>query len=207
MRGAGHDFSAGADIGEFDEVRRNAATARKYEASNSAAFAAFRNCAVPTIAAIRGACLGGGFGIAAACDIRIAAPDARFAVPAARLGLAYPHDAMADIVESCGPQLARFLTFSAATVDAETALRAGFLLEIRAAEELYERAAELAAQIAANAPMSIRASRAAIRAVLSRTPEDAEEARRLGAATFDSADYAEGRAAFRDRRKPLFRGS
>jgi enoyl-CoA hydratase/carnithine racemase len=81
LRGAGHDFSAGADISEFDTVRRDAATARDYEAANSAAFAAFRNAQIPVIAAIRGICFGGGFGLAAACDLRIATPDALFSVP------------------------------------------------------------------------------------------------------------------------------
>ena len=98
LTGAGADFCAGADISEFDTVRKGAATARVYEGANSAAFAAIRTSAVPVIAAIRGICFGGGFGLAAACDLRIATHDARFAVPAARLGLAYPQDAMVDIV-------------------------------------------------------------------------------------------------------------
>ncbi len=113
---------------------------------------------------------------------------------------------MADIVHACGPQLARYLTFSAGQIDAETALAAGFLLEVVAAEALQARADELAQGIAANAPISVCASKLAIRAVLSGSQDDVEAARRLGAATFDSADYAEGRAAFRDRRKPLFQG-
>jgi enoyl-CoA hydratase/carnithine racemase len=206
VRGAGSDFSAGADIGEFDTIRRDAGTARTYEAANSAAFAAIRNLPIPTIAAIRGVCLGGGFGIAAACDIRIAAENAIFAVPAARLGLAYPQHAMADIVHACGPQFARLLTFSGASVTAAAAFAAGFLAEIVPDDELDARAAALAARIAANAPLSVRASKAAIRAVLTGAGEDAEEARRLGEATFSSADYAEGRTAFRERRQPRFTG-
>lgn len=102
LRGAGADFSAGADISEFDTLRGDPESARAYEATNSAAFAALRNASVPVIAAIRGICFGGGFGIAAACDLRVACTDAQFAVPAARLGLAYPHDAMADIVWAAG---------------------------------------------------------------------------------------------------------
>jgi enoyl-CoA hydratase/carnithine racemase len=206
IRGAGSDFSAGADIGEFDTIRRDARTARSYEAANSSAFAAIRDMPIPTIAAIRGVCFGGGFGIAAACDIRIAAQGASFAVPAARLGLAYPHDAMADIVHACGPQFARLLTFSGASFGSAAALAAGFLAETVPDEELDARAGELAARIAANAPLSIRASKAAIRAVLTGASEDAEEARRLGEATFSSADYAEGRAAFREKRQPRFAG-
>lgn len=206
LRGMGDDFSAGADIAEFDAVRRDAATARDYEAANSAAFAALRDAPVPVIAAIRGICFGGGFGLAAACDLRIATPDASFSVPAAKLGLAYPHDAMSDIVHACGPQMAKYLAFSAARIDARTALTAGFLLEIAEFAAFDARITALADEIAGNAPLSNRASKAAIRAVLSGNPADTLHARTLSDATFDSTDYAEGRAAFAARRKPVFAG-
>ncbi len=206
LRGAGHDFSAGADISEFDTVRRDAATARDYEAANSAAFAAFRNAQAPVIAAIRGICFGGGFGLAAACDLRIAMPDALFSVPAAKLGLAYPHDAIADIVHAAGPQMAKYLAFSAARIDAETARAAGFLLEIVRPQSFEERIAAMAEEIAGNAPLSNRASKVAIRAVLSGSPIDTLTAQRLGDETLNSADYAEGRAAYAARRKPVFSG-
>ena len=206
LRGEGSDFSAGADISEFETVRRDAATARRYEAANSAAFAAFRNAPIPVIAAIRGICFGGGFGLAAACDLRIATPDALFSVPAAKLGLAYPHDAMADIVLAAGPQMAKYLAFSAAQIDAQAALAAGFLLEIAPPGMLEARVTALTEQIAGNAPLSNRASKAAVRAVLTGDPADIANARMLGNATFDSADYAEGRAAFAERRKPSFSG-
>jgi enoyl-CoA hydratase/carnithine racemase len=206
LRGEGADFSAGADITEFEAVRRDAATARDYEAANSAAFAAFRNAPVPVIAAISGICFGGGFGLAAACDLRIATPDALFSVPASKLGLAYPHDAMADIVHAAGPQLAKYLVFSARQIDAQWALAAGFLLEIVTPGMLEVRVTKLAEEIAANAPLSNRASKAAIRAVLTGDPTDADNARSMGNATFNSADYAEGRAAFAAKRKPNFTG-
>lgn len=204
ISGAGKDFSAGADISEFDELRKDAATARDYEAANSVAFAAIRDAAIPTIASIRGVCFGGGFGIAAACDIRIGSDNALFAVPAARLGLAYPQDAMQDIVHSCGPQMAKYLTFSAARIDARKAAEIGFLAEMVSEADLDSRTAAFAAEIAANAPLSISASKAAIRAALSGETPDIERARQLGAATFASEDYAEGRAAFREKRLPRF---
>ena len=206
LAGAGSDFCAGADITEFDAVRGSAEKAREYEAENSAAFAAIRHCPVPTIAAIRGICFGGGFGIAAACDLRIASTTALFSVPAARLGLAYPVDAMADIVHALGPQLARYLTFSAARLDAQAALDAGFLLEIVEPGGLDLRAAELAATIAANAPLSVKASKASIRATLTGSAADAAVAGELGDSTFESADYAEGRHAFREKRRANFQG-
>lgn len=206
LRGAGGNFSAGADIREFDEVRRDTATSLAYEASNSAAFAAFRNTPIPTLAAIGGVCFGGGFGLAAACDLRVASSDARFSVPAARLGLAYPYSDMQDIVHAAGPQMAKYLAFSAAAIDAATALQAGFLLEVVDSDRLAERAAEIARNIAANAPLSIKASKAAVHAVLSGEPSDIAAAREAGERTFDSSDYAEGRAAFREKRKPVFHG-
>ncbi|ODT08178.1 MAG: enoyl-CoA hydratase [Mesorhizobium sp. SCN 65-20] len=206
LRGKGQDFSAGADISEFDTLRGTAESARTYEATNSAAFAALRNCAVPVIAAIRGICFGGGFGLAAACDLRIATPDAQFSVPAGRLGLAYPQDAMGDIVWSAGPQMARYLTYTAGRIDATAALAAGFLLETVKEAEFDARIEQIARTIAGNAPMSIRASKAAIRAALSHDPAEAAIAQALGDATFLSEDYAEGRAAFHARRAPHFKG-
>lgn len=205
LGGAGGDFSAGADIAEFATLR-DGEKAEAYEAANSAAFAAVRDARVPVIAAIGGLCLGGGFGLAAAADLRIAAADAVFAVPAARLGLAYPQDAMQDIVFSAGPQMARYLAFSGERIDARRALTAGFLLEVVAPEDLDARVAGLAAAVAANAPLSVRASKLSIGAVLSGDAVEIEAARQAGALTFASADYAEGRAAFRERRRPAFRG-
>ena len=205
LSGAGADFSAGADIAEFDTLR-DGDNARGYEAANSAAFAAIRYARVPVIAALHGVCFGGGFGLAAAADLRIAAPNALFAVPAAKLGLAYPQDAMRDIVGAVGPQVARYLTFTGNRIDAETAFRVGFLLEIIASAELEQRVAELAATIATNAPLSVRASKLAINAELSGDAIDVELARTAGDKTFTSADYAEGRSAFQARRKPEFLG-
>ncbi|MEO3999097.1 enoyl-CoA hydratase-related protein [Mesorhizobium sp. CAU 1732] len=205
LTGSGADFCAGADIAEFDDVRGDAAKARVYEAYNSAAFAAVRNSTLPVVAAIRGICFGGGFGLAAACDLRLATPDAAFSVPAAKLGLAYPVDAMADIVNAVGPQVARYLAYSAARLDAAAALRAGFLMEV-VSGDLDARVGEIAATIARNAPLSIRASKASIQAVLTGAPGDAALAGEFGDRTFESVDYAEGRAAFREKRPPVFRG-
>lgn len=205
LTGRGGSFCAGADIAEFDTARRGTRAAI-YEAANARAFAAVRNCPVPTIAAIDGICFGGGFGLAAACDLRIASADALFSVPAARLGLAYPVDAMADIVHAVGPQLARYLTFSAGRLDAPTALGAGFLLEVTEQSPARNRALDLAQSIAMNAPLSVKASKASIRAVLSGSVEDLKAAALLGAATFESDDYEEGRQAFKERRATRFSG-
>lgn len=207
MAGGGEtDFSAGADITEFDVVRRDAASARVYEAVNSAAFAAVRTSALPVIARIRGICYGGALGLAAAADLRVADTTARFAVPAARLGLAYPADAVADLVRGFGPQRARALLMTAETIDAATALASGFLLECVEPDMLEARVADIASRIAAAAPLSVAAARAAIAATLAGDAEALAAAARLGDATFESEDYAEGRAAFREKRTPEFKG-
>ncbi len=207
LRGAGADFCAGADIGEFDKVRANPASAQEYEAANITAFAAIRECPIPTLAAIKGCCFGGGFGIAAACDLRIAQTDARFCVPPARLGLAYPVEAMADIVHALGPQRAKAMAYSAAVIDAQAALEFGFLLQVCAAKDFETSIENTATSICECAPLSNRASKASILAALSHKQCDTEMAVRYGNLTFKSDDYAEGRAAFREKRKPVFRGS
>lgn len=206
LRGSGDDFCAGADIAEFDRVRKSEFDANKYETVNCAAFAAIRTCRVPVVAAIRGTCFGGGFGLAAAADLRIATGSASFSIPAARLGLAYPTEAMADIVDALGAEEAKRLLFTAATMGADWALRHGFVIEIVNANELDDKVAGLARQIADNAPLSVQAAKLAIRARSGIFPADRLKADRLGKSTFVSADYAEGRTAFAERRKPHFKG-
>ncbi|WP_394689323.1 enoyl-CoA hydratase-related protein [Hoeflea sp.] len=207
IQGAGgRDFSAGADIGEFDTLRRDAATARVYEAGNSAAFAAIRTCPVPVIALIRGICFGGGFGIAAAADIRIADETARFAIPAARLGLAYPVEAVQDLVRALGDQRARHALFSAREFPAREAMESGCLLKLCTPEALEADVNALAQSIAAVAPLSVRASKAAISAQLSTDKGLMTKAAAHADATFNSSDYAEGRTAFIEKRAPHFTG-
>ncbi len=113
----GNDFCSGADISEFAAVRSDHESATHYEALNVAAFAAIRQAPVPVIAAICGICFGGGLGLAAACDLRIADRSARFAIPAARLGLAYPVDGMGDITLGLGTDLARLALYTGQELD------------------------------------------------------------------------------------------
>ncbi|RKE84886.1 enoyl-CoA hydratase-related protein [Rhizobium sp. AG855] len=202
----GRDFSAGADISEFTELRKDAATARVYEASNSRAFAAIREAPIPVIAAVRGICYGGGFGLAAAADLRIASEDALFAVPAARLGLAYPADAVQDFVRGLGSQMARRALFTGGSLTAPELFACGFLSEVTSPDALERQSLALAEAISQNAPLSLRASKLALRAVELADEDMLREAEILGAQTFDSADYREGRAAFAERRRPVFKG-
>lgn len=204
----GGAFASGADITEFDVVRADAATSASYEAANAAAFDALRRAEKPTVAVIRRFCMGGGVGLAAACDVRIAAEDAVFAIPAARLGLAYPTEAVADIVALIGPSRTKDLFFTARRIDAAAALRIGLVDEVVRDDELETAAVAYVARIAALAPLTQRAVKAAINAAVAVTgTADWDRARRLAELCFESADYAEGRAAFRDKREPVFDGS
>lgn len=201
-------FVSGADISEFSTVRKDAACARDYEASNAEAFAAIRNSSKPTLAMIRGFCLGGGMGLAVACDLRIAADDAVFGIPAARLGVGYPPDCMADVVAAVGPQRAKELFFTARRLGAREALEIGLVIAVHSVEALENEAIDLAHAIAHNAPLTIRAAKAAIDSVAAGT-QAADRARlvELTDACFASADFAEGRTAFLDKREPKFHGA
>lgn len=207
LAGEGEHFSAGADISEFADVRKDAESARRYESVNVAAFDAVRQSPIPVVALISGACHGGGFGLAAAADLRLATEDARFSVPPARLGLAYPASAMRDIALALGQQQARRLLFTGQTNSAADMLAAGFLLSVHPDLAALEAAAEsLAESIVANAPLSIRAAKLALRAAAEDDAGLEREADVLGASTFESEDYAEGRRAFAEKRRPVFTG-
>ncbi|NBN77266.1 enoyl-CoA hydratase [Microvirga tunisiensis] len=205
LRGAGEEtFVAGADISEFETLRGNARDARTYEAVNVAAFDALRATPKPTIAMIRGHCLGGGLGLAAAADLRVAAQGSSFGIPAARLGLAYPPTALADIVALTGPARARDLVFTARRVSAEEAHRIGLLDRLVPADALETAVRELAGTVAANAPLTIAATKAALAAL---TNGDLAAAEAAAERCFDSRDFAEGRSAFLAKRTPDFIGS
>ena len=188
-------FVSGADISEFETVRRDADTARAYEEANAEAFAALRCAHKPTLAMIRGFCFGGGIGLAVATDMRIAADDALFSIPAGRLGVGYPPEAVRDVVKLTGPARAKDLFFTARRVGHEEALAIGLIDRVFAAAELEAETRKLAATIADNAPLTLKAAKAAIDAVTAEPDSvDMEAVRKMTDACFDSADFAEGRA-------------
>jgi enoyl-CoA hydratase/carnithine racemase len=206
LRGAGHgSFASGADIAEFETVRANAEGGRLYEAANEAAFWAVAHCSKPVIAMIRRFCLGGGFGLALSCDLRVASENAAFGIPAARLGIGYPPGAMKLVTATVGAPAAKDLFFTARRIDAREAERLGVVQQVVPDGELEAATLGLAGSIARNAPLTIRAAKAAIdEAVGVMHPEVDPLA--LADRCFDSDDAVEGRKAFLEKRSPVFTG-
>lgn len=206
LRGAGQgSFASGADIGEFATLRADAEGGRLYEATNEAAFWAVAHCSKPVIAMIRGFCLGGGFGLALSCDLRVASESAVFGIPAARLGIGYPSGAMKLVTAAVGAPAAKDLFYTARRIDAREAAGLGVVQRVVADERLEETALALARTIADNAPLTIRAAKVAIDASVGVAPPDADPVA-LADQCFDSADAAEGRDAFLEKRGPVFTG-
>jgi enoyl-CoA hydratase/carnithine racemase len=206
LRGAGQaSFASGADIAEFATVRADAEGGRLYEAANEAAFWAVAHCSKPVIAMIRGFCLGGGFGLALSCDLRVASESAIFGIPAARLGVGYPPGAMKLVTAAVGAPAAKDLFFTARRLDAQEAHRLGVVQRLVRDGELESATQALAENIAENAPLTIRAAKAAIDAAVGVAHPNVDSVA-LADMCFDSADAVEGREAFLQKRRPAFTG-
>ena len=208
MRGAGDKaFVSGADISQFEDQRADAEAAPRYNRVADGARAAMAGLDKPLIAMIRGYCLGGGVAIAMAADMRIAADDARFGIPAARLGIAYGFGYLKKLVDLVGPAYAKEILLTARRLGAEEALRIGLVNHVVPVAELEAVVRETCATIIDNAPLSLVANKAIIDEIAKdpgeRDPARLEELARL---CYDSADYAEGRRAFMEKRKPVWSG-
>ena len=204
LTGAGEKaFAAGTDIAQF-RAFRSAEDAIAYEARLDRVLGALERCPVPTIAAIAGACTGGGAGIAAACDLRIAAANARFGFPIARtLGNCLSMANIARLSALIGPARVTEMIFMARLFDASEALGAGLVSEVVAdGAALAARAQELAALVAGHAPLTLRATKEALRRLRENLPPD-EDLIRL---CYTSQDFREGMSAFLEKRPPVWRG-
>lgn len=207
FRGAGQEaFASGADISEFQQNRKDKATAIAYNKVVEEAEIAIRHCAKPTVAMIYGFCMGGGMAIAMACDLRFAAEGSRFGIPAAKLGIIYDFDAVRQLVDLVGPAYAKDVLFSARAVGAEEALRIGLIQRLFPAAELEAKTVEYLKTVAANAPLSVRGAKAQMRAIFEGHESHREAMQAARHEVFDSEDYKEGTRAFLEKRPPNFTG-
>jgi len=206
--GAGEKaFVSGADISQFEDMRAAREAVTRYEAMAEEALTGIADFPKPTLACIRGYCIGGGVNVAIACDIRIASDDAVFAIPAARLGLGYRYSAMKNLVDLVGPGVAKDLFFTARRIDAAEARALGLISRVATADGLDALLAEYTGAMADNAPLTIAAAKAITREILKPSPElDMALCTSLIRGCFESADYTEGRTAFMQKRKPVFTG-
>lgn len=195
-------FCAGADIDEFSARSASAAWRAQNQAAIRGAQLAIARAPKPLIAAIDGDCIGGGCGLALACDIRIASPGSRLGITAARLGLVYSlHDSKL-LVDLVGPGQAKRMLYTGMLLGADEALRIGLVEEL--SENPLTAAETLAAQIAEASPLSQNGSKAIIRRILDGAPDDDAASAALFDSAFTGPDFAEGVGAFLARRKPVF---
>ncbi|HEX4865477.1 MAG TPA: enoyl-CoA hydratase-related protein [Acidimicrobiales bacterium] len=198
LRGAGNGaFAAGADISELNTTIERPATTSERVFSLS----------TPTVAMIQGACMGAGMLLALSADVRIASDDARFAVPAVRLGIAYPYAGVLQMVAAAGPAAAAEILLTGAAFDATDAARWGLVSRVVAKEQLESTVGAVVAAIASGAPLSVRAVKTAIAAVLAGSPPDAvADAEKAIQACWESEDLRRGQRAFAEKRASTFEG-
>lgn len=207
VRGEGETaFISGADISQFDEQRRSEQDQADYDATAAMAYGAPSRAGKPVIAAIRGICMGGGLGLAAACDFRVCSSDARFRMPAARLGLAYSVEGVERFVGLIGPQNVLDVFMTARVFGAAEALRMGFVTAVESPDRIDEKVSEIASIIGQNAPLTLRAVKVAVHAAQQRDEAAIQAARQAVQACARSDDYHEGRRAFLEKRPPRFTG-
>ena len=204
----GKAFASGADISKFKDERQEAEALAHYQATTQKAYSAIQGMALPTIAMIRGYCIGGGTAAAVCCDIRICTENAKFGVPAAKLGLGYGMQRAQPLVDLVGPAYAKEMFFTGRQFDAREAERMGLVNRVVADDQLETTVQEMARTIADNAPLTVRAAKLVVGELLKDAHDrDVAATERAVDACFKSNDYKEGQAAFAEKRKPRFTGT
>jgi enoyl-CoA hydratase/carnithine racemase len=203
----GKAFVSGADISQFEKNRNNAAASEEYNRRSGAPRAILSDYPKPTIACIQGFCIGGGMALAMACDMRIAAHGSQFGIPAVKLGIAYGYDGLNNLVSLVRPSRARLLMFTGMRIDAGEADKIGLIDRLVPETDLWNATMDIARQIAANAPLAVYAAKLTIAEIL-KDPDkrDMQAIKQIGDKCMDSEDFKEGRTAFMEKRKPVFRG-
>ena len=210
LRGRGDLWSGGYDIGQIPAALFDAEPAAVLEHPFERCMRAVEAAAIPTLAAVNGHAIGGGLELALACDVRVVRAEAKLGIPAARLGLVYPHLGLAKLTRIAGPEAARALVFTGDPVRADSALGRRLASHVVTAAEFDATVAMLAARIAAAAPLAVQGMKHVLRAVERDVPLSAGELADVlawRARSYRSDDAREGREAFAAKRPPRFRGA
>jgi len=204
----GKAFVSGADISKFVSERASVEATRAYDVVTAAAFNAVYEFPKPTIAMIRGYCIGGGAALAVCCDLRICSDNSVFAVPAAKLGLGYGYAGLKRLVDVVGPSFAKEIFYTARQFTAAEAHAMGLVNRVVPAAELEAFVNSTTDAICANAPLTIKAVKFAVEEILKdEAQRDMRRVEEMVEQCFASRDYTEGRTAFMEKRKPNFTGS
>jgi enoyl-CoA hydratase len=204
----GKAFVSGADISKFESERSNEEAIARYNAIVEKANNSLYDFPKPTIAMIRGYCIGGGLGVAVCCDLRIASDNSRFAIPAAKLGLGYGFVGIKRLADLVGPSFAKEIFYTARQFDAGEAQTMGLLNRVLPADKLEAYVKDYAEMIGGNAPLTVNAVKfIANETVREESKRDLKRCAALVKQCFDSKDYIEGRRAFMEKRKPAFTGA